>query len=706
MAGSLKFGVATADHQCEAYDGHDDIRDVWDRVRGLVPRGKATDFWNRYAEDVELAKGLGCTMFRLSLSWARLEPEPGVWSDEAFAHYRDVLQAIRDAGMSPVVTLVHNTWPLHVQAVGKGAGPLDPGFPDSVARYATEVAQRLGDLIDTYVTLNEPDQLVYGWIKGFWMRAYAMPPGQPPYQTGDQQMDDVLTLIPNLFRAHAKAREAIRKLHPNARVGTNPLVLGLPQWLQHWIDRSATHLQSPTDAKKQAVRIAQPDIVASGRVDCSIAQLTITPDRLEQSFFSEPYYRTQLAVLQQSTATLPDDLKTWKGKVAVVAGTLSARSVGGWFPAATIRYANTMADAVGALRSGDVEMVFDDEVMLRANATDTLTIAPLPGGAEYFAAAMALGSRTLLNIVDRAIRELRASHPEIPNAFNRKTIADIGQDDGAASNTPEPVPAMDRSIEHIRKRGVLRVGIHPGVPGLCTEVVAMRRYAGLEPEIARRVAQHIFGDPDRVEYVLVEGVERLGATRSWLHVFTRFRKGFAIFSTLLGTNWWNLGMAGKLPEFLCPRECVATLDYVGLDYYWGLPSFWPNELHRLDAASDFNYANAPVWPSGLNTIVSEAARQFPGKPIIVIENGCVGRASGIARADYLKAHVKEVRKAVAAGAPVEAYLCWSITSNREWGLPFNDASDFGLYHIDLDSDPELKRVPTDSSRAYASLIAE
>ncbi len=245
VAQPLRFGVATADHQCEAYDGRDDIRDVWERVRGLVPRGAATDFWNRYREDVELARGLGCTMFRLSLSWARLEPEPGAWNDEAFAHYRDVLQALRDAGMSAVVTLVHNTWPLHVQAAGSGAGLLDKQFPDRLAAFAGEVAQRLGDLIDDYVTLNEPNQLVYGWIKGFWMPAYAMPPGQPPYQSGDAQMDDVLVLIPNLFRAHAKARAAIKRIRPNARVGTNPLVLGLPQWLQNWVDRNATHLRSP-----------------------------------------------------------------------------------------------------------------------------------------------------------------------------------------------------------------------------------------------------------------------------------------------------------------------------------------------------------------------------------------------------------------------------------------------------------------------------
>ncbi len=709
MARTLQFGVATADHQCEAYDGHDDIRDVWERVRGLVPRGKATDFWNRYAEDVELARGLGCTRFRLSLSWARLEPESGVWSDEAFTHYRAVLQAIRDAGMSAMVTLVHNTWPLHVQAAGQGAGPLDPGFPDRVTRFATEVAQRLGDLIDDYVTLNEPDQLVYGWIKGFWMRAYAMPPGQPPYASGDEQMDDVLRLIPNLFRAHSKARDAIRRIRPNARVGTNPLVLGLPQWLQRLIDRNVTHLQSPEDAKRQVARFATSAIVESGRVDCSIAQLTMTLERGEHAFLSEPYYCTPLAALHASALALPADTQTWRGRIAVVAETLPASIVGGWFCAATISYVNAMSDAVGALRRGEVDAVFDDEVTLRAYAGDALGLTPLPRSEQYFSVAMALGSRTLLNVADRSIRELRREHPEIPNAFNRKTIAHIGREEEAKADTQRPVPDMDRLVARIRRRGVLRVGINPGVPGLC---VALRQaqgdtYEGLEPEIAHRIAQLIFGDPNRVEFVPLRGEQRLNATRSsWLHALFALRKAFAIFTTLLGTNWWNLGLAGKLPEFLCPHECVGALDYVGLDYYWGVPSFWPRDLHRLDAASDFNYANAPVWPDALDMIISQAERLFPGKPIIVIENGCVERVPGFTRADYLKAHVAQVRKAVDRGAPVEAYLCWSITSNREWGLRFDDGSDFGLYHVDLDTDPELKRVPTDSSRTYASLIAE
>ena len=35
---------------------------------------------------------------------------------------------------------------------------------------------------------------------------------------------------------------------------------------------------------------------------------------------------------------------------------------------------------------------------------------------------------------------------------------------------------------------------------------------------------------------------------------------FALFSTLLNPNWWSLGMAGRLPDFLCPRECIGAQE--------------------------------------------------------------------------------------------------------------------------------------------------
>lgn len=699
MSEGFRFGVATADHQCEAYDGHDDIRDVWERVRGLTPRGRATDFWNRYREDVDLAKGLGCTAFRLSLSWARLEPDAGDWSEDAFAHYRDVLQYVRDAGMASIVTLHHNTWPLHVQAAGDGAGMLDAGFPERMAAYATQVARRLGDLVDYYVALNEPNQLVYGFIKGFWMRAYAMPPGLEPLATGQEQMDAVLRLIPNLFLAHARSRAAILRERPGSKVGANPLILGLPRWLQNVADHNATHL-TRASAKRQAERLSQHRLIDKGLVDVTIAQLTITQSRMSDVLFSEPYLVAHYALLHAGDA--PADCMHFRGRVGVTAASPTATASGGLFPAAEVVRFDSAAQAVAALRAGTIDVVFDDDALLKAYAIDGLSMTRMTGPDQPFAVAMALGSRTLLNVVDEAIRDWKDDDPNVPRTHNRKTVAHVGKIGPAVQ--PRERPDVDASVRAIHKRGVLRVGVRPGAEGLCVRADD-GSYDGCEPAIARAIAKRIFGDETKLRYVELHGDGRVRATRSPLKVFDDLRKTVALFTTLLGANWWNLGMAGRLPEFLCPRECVGALDYVGLDYYWGVPSLRPSQLQRLAAASECHYANAPVWPGFLESILREAHRQFPDKPIVVIENGCVLSADGFSRAEYVTAHVKIVDKALREGLPIEAYVCWSITSNREWGLPFDAASDFGLYHIDLDTDPALTRVPTPASVGYAAVIA-
>ncbi len=613
----FRFGVATADHQCEAYNGHDDIRDVWARVRGITARGRATDFWNRYREDADLAKGLGCRIFRISLSWARLEPEAGTWDDDAFAHYRELLEYLRAAGMQTLVTLHHNTWPVHVQAAGDGAGMLDADFPAKFAEYASQVARRLGDLIDYCVTINEPNQLLYGFVKAFWMPAYSMPPGLEPYATAEEQMDAVLKLVPNLFRAHAFARDAIKAVHPDLPVGSNPNIFGIPRWLRTFADWSATHVKSPGQMRQQAERLSQWRVLERGKVDVSIAQVSVTQERGKHVLFSEPY--------EISTSGRP------------------------------------------------------------------------------IAVAVALGSRALLNAVDRAIRAYKKSNPNAPQTSNRKTVADIGREQ--VPDEAGDVPDLDWSLDAIRKRGYLNVGIRPSVAGLCT-VDANGEYHGIEPELGRRIAELVLGDASKVRFVRLEGEDRVHATRSKLALFDWFRKSVALFGTLLGTNWWNLGMAGRLPEYLCPATCVGTLDFVGLDYYWGFSSFTPKKIHRLVSAMSTNYGNAPVWPGGLGMILRDAHAMFPDKPIIVVENGSVTDAGGVTRAQYLEDHVREVVNAKKSGIPVLAYLAWSITSNREWGLPFNDNSDFGIYHIELDADPNLARVPTPSSARYAALIEE
>ncbi len=66
---------------------------------------------------------------------------------------------------------------------------------------------------------------------------------------------------------------------------------------------------------------------------------------------------------------------------------------------------------------------------------------------------------------------------------------------------------------------------------------------------------------------------------------------------------------------------------------------------------------------------------FPNLPVIVVENGCVKIADEMDCAAYLKKHLGQVQKALDHGVNVRAWLCWSITSNRELGHPFAPNTD-------------------------------
>ena len=98
----LLFGVATSDHQAEAYEPeYADFRDHWEKHQNQTPRGRATDFWNRYPEDIGLARDLGCKIFRFSISWSRVEPRRGEFAADVLNHYRKVAEEVLAAEHAP-----------------------------------------------------------------------------------------------------------------------------------------------------------------------------------------------------------------------------------------------------------------------------------------------------------------------------------------------------------------------------------------------------------------------------------------------------------------------------------------------------------------------------------------------------------------------------------------------------------------------------
>jgi beta-glucosidase/6-phospho-beta-glucosidase/beta-galactosidase len=160
-----------------------------------------------------------------------------------------------------------------------------------------------------------------------------------------------------------------------------------------------------------------------------------------------------------------------------------------------------------------------------------------------------------------------------------------------------------------------------------------------------------------------------------------------------------------LPEELSPDDAIGAQDFVGLDYYWGLPTWRLHKIRQLEDAAHGRFLTAPVWPQGLFHALQRFHRWFPDQEILIVENGCVPEADGMTRGTYIKQHLAQVERALAKGVPVKAYNYWSITSNREWGHAFDPNTDFGLYFVDLDKDPALARHEAEGLAVLRDAIA-
>jgi beta-glucosidase len=148
------WGTATAAHQIE---GDNVNSDFWlaENVKPTLfqePSAAACDSYHRYGEDIELAARLGFNCHRFGIEWARIEPEPGMFSLAALDHYKRVLDACHKHGLAPMVTLSHWTVPRWFAARG-GFEAADS--PDRFARFAEQAALHLGDGMAFATTFNE-----------------------------------------------------------------------------------------------------------------------------------------------------------------------------------------------------------------------------------------------------------------------------------------------------------------------------------------------------------------------------------------------------------------------------------------------------------------------------------------------------------------------------------------------------------------------
>lgn len=200
------WGTATAAHQIEGGNTNNDWW-AWEHTDGsgcVESSGDACDSWHRWSSDVDAVAAMGLGAYRFSLEWSRIEPAEGEFSRVALGRYRALCEALRERGITPVITYHHFTTPRWVADKG---GWADPATVDAFVEYCRVVSETLGDVAGAICTINEPNIVAtMGYLAGVF------PPGRR-----DVPMRRVVNA--NFVDAHRRAVEVVRTHAPGVPVG-------------------------------------------------------------------------------------------------------------------------------------------------------------------------------------------------------------------------------------------------------------------------------------------------------------------------------------------------------------------------------------------------------------------------------------------------------------------------------------------------------
>ena len=207
------WGAATSAYQIEgAVDEDGRAPSIWDtfsHTPGKIDNDdngdRAVEHYHRYPEDIALMKRLNLDAYRFSVAWPRVIPQAdGRVNAEGLAFYDRLVDGLLEAGITPHVTLYH--WDLPQAQQDRGGWPVRE-TAERFGEFAAVVADRLGDRVTNWATLNEP--LCSSWIGHLEGR---MAPGWT-------DLTAAVRTSYHLHLGHGLAVKALRERIPGAQIG-------------------------------------------------------------------------------------------------------------------------------------------------------------------------------------------------------------------------------------------------------------------------------------------------------------------------------------------------------------------------------------------------------------------------------------------------------------------------------------------------------
>jgi beta-glucosidase len=204
LGADFNLGVATSCYQIEGAVSADgrlpSIWDVFSHTQGKTKNGEtgdvACDHYQRLDEDLDLLAWLGVDAYRFSIAWPRVIPTgDGSVNSKGLDFYERLVDGLLARGIKPCPTLYH--WDLPAALEG---GWLTRRSVDAFARYASVVAQRLGDKVHCWFTHNEP------WCQAFLGYETGL------FAPGHRDVREALLCAHHLLLSHGRAVQAVREL--------------------------------------------------------------------------------------------------------------------------------------------------------------------------------------------------------------------------------------------------------------------------------------------------------------------------------------------------------------------------------------------------------------------------------------------------------------------------------------------------------------
>lgn len=210
----FRWGCSTSSYQIEgAVDQDGRGESIWDRfcatpghIRDGSSGAMACDHYQRWPQDLDLARSLGTNAYRFSIAWPRIfaTGRGHTANQKGLDFYSRLVDGMLERGLEPWVTLYH--WDLP-QALQDQGGWANRNTVDAFVDYTDVVSRHLGDRVKHWITHNEPWCTAFN---GHYEGVHA--PGLKDFKTALQVCHNVLV-------SHGLAIPVIRRNVPQARIG-------------------------------------------------------------------------------------------------------------------------------------------------------------------------------------------------------------------------------------------------------------------------------------------------------------------------------------------------------------------------------------------------------------------------------------------------------------------------------------------------------